>query len=278
MNGRWPNIGIPRVAAFDPDAAAYIAGVEAADGQALEAGVRTAMNELVLTVKSQALLWESLGVFGPLAGPRTLAGAMVPLKGSTVFTGVNFTSGDYDRKNGIRGGNRELAIAPVGSDWAPSTGRIKFGALVTEPVPGNNNWDGVIMQQDQDPMGDLGKQRTIINVNKSAGVVGLLVRCPQSSIPVPPMTAETMPKFYFIERIDDINILSNIPNGAFQAYGSAVALAEQPTPPFTVFANPSINNARVMAAFIGTSTGQASAQALQNACLAYRTALQSAIL
>jgi hypothetical protein len=83
----------------DADAAAYIAAVEAADGQALEAPVKTAITTFIVNVKAQGG-WDAIKSSCILSGARTLAGALTPLKG-TAPTNVNFVSGDYSRRNGI---------------------------------------------------------------------------------------------------------------------------------------------------------------------------------
>lgn len=85
----------------DPDAAAYLAAVEAADGQALEAGVRTAITNFVLSCKADGI-WNAIKASCILAGARTLAGALVPLVG-TAPTNVNFVTADYNRKTGLVG-------------------------------------------------------------------------------------------------------------------------------------------------------------------------------
>jgi hypothetical protein len=86
---------------FDAAAAAYIAAVEAADGQALEAGVKTAINTFVVGCKADGI-WNAIKASCILAGARTLSGALVPLAG-TAPTNFNFVSGDYNRKTGLVG-------------------------------------------------------------------------------------------------------------------------------------------------------------------------------
>jgi hypothetical protein len=86
---------------LDPDAAAYIAAVQTADGAALERSVKVALNDFVLGCKS-AGIWDAIKASCILAGARTLAGALVPLKGAAP-TNFNFVSGDYDRKTGLKG-------------------------------------------------------------------------------------------------------------------------------------------------------------------------------
>jgi hypothetical protein len=88
-------------AAFDPDAAAYIAAVEAADTQALEPAVRAAINDFVVGCKADGI-WNAIKASCILAGARTLAGALVPLVGAAP-TNFNFVAGDYNRKTGLVG-------------------------------------------------------------------------------------------------------------------------------------------------------------------------------
>jgi hypothetical protein len=86
---------------LDPDAKAYILAVEAADGQALEAGVKNAYNTFVKGCKSDGI-WDAIKASCIMAGARTLSGALVPLRG-VVPTNFNFVSGDYNRKTGLVG-------------------------------------------------------------------------------------------------------------------------------------------------------------------------------
>jgi hypothetical protein len=86
---------------YDPDAQAYITAVETADGQALETGVRDAINAFVVGCKSDGI-WSAIKASCILAGARTLNGALVPLTG-TAPTNYNFLSSDYNRKTGLKG-------------------------------------------------------------------------------------------------------------------------------------------------------------------------------
>ena len=93
----------PGGVALDPDAAAYIARVEGASGdnQALEQGVKDAINDFVVGCKADGI-WNAIKASCILAGARTLNGALQPLVG-TAPTSFNFVSGDYDRKTGLVG-------------------------------------------------------------------------------------------------------------------------------------------------------------------------------
>lgn len=82
-------------------AAAYIQQVEAADGQALESGVKAAISGFVAGCQSDGI-WDAIKACCILAGARTLAGALVPLIGPAP-TNSNFLSADYNRKLGLKG-------------------------------------------------------------------------------------------------------------------------------------------------------------------------------
>jgi len=83
----------------DPDALAYINAVETADGQALEAEVKTAIINFVVGCKADGN-WNFLVASCILCGARTLAGALVPLRGNAPLN-VKFLTGNYDRKAGL---------------------------------------------------------------------------------------------------------------------------------------------------------------------------------
>jgi hypothetical protein len=90
-----------RVGVYDPDAQAYITAVEAADTQALEVGVKDAINAFVVGCKADGI-WSAIKASCIMAGARTLAGALVPLVG-VAPTNFNFVAGDYNRKTGLVG-------------------------------------------------------------------------------------------------------------------------------------------------------------------------------
>jgi hypothetical protein len=100
LNGRPVFLSFPGLG-FDPDALAYITAVEAADGQALEAGVKTAINAFVVGCKSDGI-WNAIKASCILAGARTLSGSLQPLVGSAP-TNFNFVAGDYNRTTGLVG-------------------------------------------------------------------------------------------------------------------------------------------------------------------------------
>ena len=85
----------------DADATAYLAAVQAADGQVLEPAVRLAVNAFVKGCKADGI-WSAIKASCILAGARTLTGALIPLVG-TVPTNFNFVSGDYNRETGLVG-------------------------------------------------------------------------------------------------------------------------------------------------------------------------------
>jgi hypothetical protein len=93
---------------FDSEALAWIQALEALDGQALESGVRDAINTFVVGCKADqspnagVSNWEATEHLQLYRGPRTLAGALYTPKGPAV-TNVGFTAGDYGRKVDLKG-------------------------------------------------------------------------------------------------------------------------------------------------------------------------------
>jgi hypothetical protein len=92
----------------DPDAAVYIAAVEAADEAAspgvgeLETATKVAIHSFVKGCKNDGI-WPAIKASCILAGARTLAGALVPLVGAAPTNVGPFVSGDYNRKTGLVG-------------------------------------------------------------------------------------------------------------------------------------------------------------------------------
>jgi hypothetical protein len=95
------NLAQTYVGIDDPDAAVYVAAVEAADGEALETATKVAVHSFVKGCKNDGI-WPAIKASCILAGARTLAGALVPLAG-TAPTNNNFVSGDYNRETGLVG-------------------------------------------------------------------------------------------------------------------------------------------------------------------------------
>jgi hypothetical protein len=101
---------------FDADALTYIRAVEAADGSYLETDVKVAINQLVAGLKFDSL-WDSIVASCLLCGPRTLAGALVPLRGDAP-TAYGFVDGDYDRE-GLAGDGTSYLDSNRANDAAP---------------------------------------------------------------------------------------------------------------------------------------------------------------
>jgi hypothetical protein len=96
-------IGTGRFApAYDADAQAYITAVESADGQALETGVRDAINAFVVGCKADGI-WTAIKASCILAGARTLAGALVPLVGAAPTRFGTAGGWNYNRETGLAG-------------------------------------------------------------------------------------------------------------------------------------------------------------------------------
>lgn len=99
-----PRLLRPRQTGGDPDALRYIAAVQAADGQPLEAGVSKAISKFVIGCKTDGI-WTAIKSSCILMGARTLNGALVPLVGAAPTNNGPFVSADYNRKTGLIGNN-----------------------------------------------------------------------------------------------------------------------------------------------------------------------------
>ena len=113
----------------DADAVAYIAAVEAADGQALETATRMAINSFVKGCKADGI-WDAIKASCIMAGARTLAGALIPLKG-TAPTNYNFVTGDYNRKTGLVGDGSTKYLNSNRNNNADPQNSLHLGVYIT---------------------------------------------------------------------------------------------------------------------------------------------------
>lgn len=128
---------ISKVFTYDTDAGNYIQAVEAADGQALEAATRQAINNFVIGCKQDGI-WSAIKASCILAGARTLSGALVPLVGAAP-TNFNFVSGDYNRKTGLKG-NATNKYLTYGSTEIYTQSDRHLGLGITEQSTVANNY------------------------------------------------------------------------------------------------------------------------------------------
>jgi hypothetical protein len=139
---------------MDPDAAAYITAVEAADTAAGESGgleerTKIAIDNFVLGCKEDGI-WSAIKASCILAGARTLTGALVPLVGTApTNVGGLFVSGDYNRKTGLVGDGSSKALNSNRSGTADPQNSKHLAAYVhTLPTVGK-----VIFEQDRSGAG-----------------------------------------------------------------------------------------------------------------------------
>ena len=95
--------------ALDTDAAKYLAAVEAADKQVLEDGVKRAVSKFVRACKADGN-WDAIKASCILCGARTLAGALVPLKGAAPTKQGTEGGWDYSRTDGLSGNGTDNNI------------------------------------------------------------------------------------------------------------------------------------------------------------------------
>lgn len=115
---------------YDADALAYLTAVEAADGQALESSVKSAINTFVVGCKADGI-WTALTNACIMAGARTLSGALIPLTG-VAPTNNNFVSGDYNRKTGLLGDASSKGLITAYNNTNIPTDNAHLSCYVTQ--------------------------------------------------------------------------------------------------------------------------------------------------
>jgi hypothetical protein len=132
--------GIALVEGYDIDSTSWFTAVAAADDEELSNELKDAVDAFVVGTKADGT-WDKIESLGFLAGPKTLAGALVPVKG-TAPTNVGFRENidsDYEnvtllmRMNGPSGSTTSfidegIFRAPFASSaGALSTAEFKYG-------------------------------------------------------------------------------------------------------------------------------------------------------
>jgi hypothetical protein len=151
---------------LDVDARQYIINVEEQDGQPLESGVRTAINDFVVGCKSDGI-WNAIKASCILAGARTLDGALVPLTGGAP-TNFNFVGADYDRETGLVGDGSTKYLDSNRAGNADPQNNQHCSIYVSTAAPGSGSGQGYI------GAGDIGGGTT--NIVPWAGGPGLYMR------------------------------------------------------------------------------------------------------
>lgn len=122
---------------LDADAAAYIAAVEQEDGEALEPGVRSAIDAFVRGCKSDGT-WSLITASSILMGARTLAGINVPLVGPTPTFNA-FTASEYNRKTGLTATGATQYIDTGRAGNADGQNDLHFAVYISEAHTGAAN-------------------------------------------------------------------------------------------------------------------------------------------
>jgi hypothetical protein len=137
-----PRLLVPR-ATFDPDAAAYLAAVEAADGQALETPIKRAVDAFFRDTKA-AGIFDALKACCILCGARTITGALVPLAGTAPTAQGGWSSGDYDRSTGMTGDGTSLYLDSNRAQDADPQNDGHVAVFVQSASVSNEAWIGNI--------------------------------------------------------------------------------------------------------------------------------------
>jgi hypothetical protein len=136
LYGQLSPLRVPTILPPDPDALAYIAAVETADGQTLEDGVKSAYDQFFKSLKGDGI-WSAIKASCILAGARTLSGALVPLVGAAP-TSISFVSGDYNRKTGLVGNATTKYLNSNRAADADPQNNASLAIWVSTPATANN--------------------------------------------------------------------------------------------------------------------------------------------
>jgi hypothetical protein len=128
---------------FDSDASTYIDAVETADGQALETGVRIAINDFVLGCK-QDEIWDAIKASCILAGARTLDGALVPLVGGAPTKNGTEGGWNYNRETGLQGNGTDNYLNTNRPDDADGQNDKHYSVYVPNGPTINKSMLGVL--------------------------------------------------------------------------------------------------------------------------------------
>lgn len=114
---------------WDSDALVYISKVESADGEPLSEKVKLAINQFVKRCKEDnspvegVSNWDAIKSMCLLAGPKTLDGSLVALRGPDP-TNFNFVSGDYNSTLGLKNdGTTKYLDANINNNSVPQDSR-----------------------------------------------------------------------------------------------------------------------------------------------------------
>jgi hypothetical protein len=140
----FPGLGSQAVPT-DADALDYLDRMAAADGASVEVGVATAVDAFFRGLKSTGqeydgvyrTTFESLKACCILAGARTLAGALIPLKGDAP-TPYGFVSGDYSRTGGLGDPDAASYLDSNRANNADPQNDHHFAAYATSTQAGGN--------------------------------------------------------------------------------------------------------------------------------------------
>ncbi|AEC52971.1 hypothetical protein SCRM01_024 [Synechococcus phage S-CRM01] len=138
-----------RFNSLDADAQNYIDRVESADGSALESTTKNAIFQLFADLKAtrtwrsnSITLWDKIGYCLPLCGPRTIAGAMIPLENLTASTASGTASMNWNRKTGLAALNTtntprvDIPYADNNNDANDSSIAVKLTSATTTGTTG----------------------------------------------------------------------------------------------------------------------------------------------
>lgn len=229
----------------DADAAAYVARVEGASGdnQALENGVRKAIDDFVVGCKADGI-WNAIKGSCILAGARTLAGALQPLVG-TAPTNFNFVAGDYNRKTGLVGdGSTKYINSGITHRQASASATNRHSGLWVSFIGIN----GSLLISNNGINSD--------DISAESAFAGFAIRSTSADNPVSPLPCSA-PSFVGHSRNSSTSFEARASGQNFTFVRNAGTVRDDPFYVFNLRGNTYYSNARIAFYSIGESLGLA---------------------
>jgi hypothetical protein len=159
----------------DPDAAVYVAAVEAADtaaGQSggLETATKVAIHSFVKGCKADGI-WPAIKASCILAGARTRTGALVPLVGAAP-TSFNFVDANYDRKIGLIGDGTSKYLNSNRNNNADPQDSCHNAVYIVSVTTGTQVYIGADAATNSSGTNNIGRTGELFARNRSGNAIG----------------------------------------------------------------------------------------------------------
>jgi hypothetical protein len=238
------NLAQTYVGIDDPDAAVYVAAVEAADGQSLETATKVAIHSFVKGCKADGI-WPAIKASCILAGARTLAGALVPLVGTApTNVGGLFVSGDYNRETGLVGDGSTKYLDTNRNANAQGQDNFHFSVFATNAgsttitrVHMSSPFSGITNSDLSDIVAANDNRLIFRNRSGNADASNILVSPAGSTVNFMAANRSSSSFFSFRRNLTTTNVTSGVSAQSFPPINGNMAIFARPGSPPAFYSN-----------------------------------------